>query len=301
MKANALLQNSAGGLKQDTEYTDVTLAEKEEHCLETHKVVLTSASTAMAEQQLNICKHYQTGFCKFKDECQKTHEHTMCENMENCSVKNCCKRHPKICRNFKTYGDCRHKEKCAYQHKQNYKQTMLNEQITQGLLKHEADIKALTEEVTLLRNLIQYLALGLTNTVQKENKVSETAEQENCTNNKEAEALLPEPILHCGKCSFTCDKVITLNKHKNTKHMEQKKQSDDGTQHDYKKNFYCDECPFSFNKKKDLKKHKDNEHTIKKVSNELKNKNNEHKHTAEVEEKACECKTESVCNKCLDK
>ena len=66
---------------------------------------------------------------------------------------------------------------------------MLNEQITQGLLKHEADIKALTEEVALLRNLIQYLAIGLTNTVQKENKVSETTEQENCTKNKESEAL----------------------------------------------------------------------------------------------------------------
>ena len=94
----------------------------------------------------------------------------MCENMETCSVKNCQKRHPKTCRNFKTYGDCRHKEKCSYQHKHNYKQTTLNEQITQGLLKHEADIKALIEEVTLLKNLIQYLALGLPNTVQKKLK-----------------------------------------------------------------------------------------------------------------------------------
>ena len=49
--------------------------------------------------------------------------------------------------------------------------------------------------------------------------------------------------------------------------MEQKKHSDDCTQHDYKNNFSCDECPFSFNKKKDLKKHKDKDHKTKKVLN----------------------------------
>ena len=224
----------------------------------------------------------------------------MCENVENCSVKNCHKRHPKICRNF-NYGNCRHKEQCAYQHPQHDKQTSLNEQITQGLLKHESDIKALTEEVNLLRNLIQYLAIGLMNSVQKEVTVSEGTEKENSTNKELAEALLPEPNLKCEKCDFTCDKVITLNKHKNTKHMEEKKRSDDGTQHEDKNNFYCDKCKFSFNKKKDLKKHNDKDHKSKKASNELKDKSGEKKYTAEVEEKACECTTENVCNKCLDK
>ena len=80
VKGNALLQNSSGRLEQDTEYTDVTLAEEEEHCLEAHKVVLTTASTAMAEQQLNICKHNQTGFCKLRCERQKTNEKKLCKN-----------------------------------------------------------------------------------------------------------------------------------------------------------------------------------------------------------------------------
>ena len=34
--------------------------------------------------------------------------------------------------------------------------------------------------------------------------------------------------------------------------MEQKKQSGDGTQQDYKNNFYCDECSFNFNKKRSI-------------------------------------------------
>ena len=36
------------------------------------------------QQQVNICQHNQTGFCKFRDKCQKKHENTLCENTENC-------------------------------------------------------------------------------------------------------------------------------------------------------------------------------------------------------------------------
>ena len=82
--------------------------------------------------------------------------------------------------------------------------------------------------------------------------------------------------------------------------MEQKKQIYDGTQHDNKNNFYCDECPFSFNKKKDLNKHNDKDHKPKKVSNDLKNKKAENKHTNEIEEQEYKCTTKSVCAKSLD-
>ena len=130
----------------------------------------------MAEQQVKICQHNQTGFCKFRDKCQKKHENTLFENTENRSKDNCSKRHPKVCRNFSNSGVCRHKEKCAYKHVQNENQSELNEQIKQGLLKHEMDIKLLNEEVNTLRNIVQYMSLELGKIVSKEVNVIETNE-----------------------------------------------------------------------------------------------------------------------------
>ena len=79
-----------------------------------------------------------------------------------------------MCRNFSNNGICRHKEKCAYKHVQSENQTNLNEQIKQGLLKHEMDIKLINEEVNTLRNLAQYMALELSKNVSKEVTVIET-------------------------------------------------------------------------------------------------------------------------------
>ena len=33
------------------------------------------------------CKFYQTGYCKFKENCTKKHEHGMCEDQNNCKEK----------------------------------------------------------------------------------------------------------------------------------------------------------------------------------------------------------------------
>ena len=95
------------------------------------------------QQQVNICQNNQTGFGKFRDKCQKKHENTLFKNTEHFGKDSCSKRHPKVCKNFSNNGICRHKEKCPYKHVQSENQTNLNEQIKQGLLKHEMDIKLL--------------------------------------------------------------------------------------------------------------------------------------------------------------
>ena len=205
----------------------------------------------MAVQQMDLCKHNQTGFCKFRNKCQKTHENTVCENTENCSEESCIKRHPKVCRNFNNNRNCRHKDQCAYKHIQHEKQTELNEQIKQGLLKHENNIKVLTEEVNKLRNLFQYMALELSKNVQKEVTVIETNENTGTTK----ESVSPsDPSFKCDKCEFSGGPLNMLNKNKNTKHIEQKFKIDNAKKHGNKDHFYCDECHLSFIKKKDLKK-----------------------------------------------
>ena len=103
---------------------------------------------------------------------------------------------------------------------------------------------------------------------------------------KENEAPPGETIVRCEKCEFTCDKVITLNKHMNTKHMEQKMQNI-GNKKGNKENFLWDNCQFSFTKKKDLRKHIDNVHKVSDGSTELGNKSSDKNNTNENKESAC--------------
>ena len=47
-----------------------------------------------------LCKFNQTGFCKFRQKCSKTHNNTLCENENGCNEEYCSKRHPKLCKNI---------------------------------------------------------------------------------------------------------------------------------------------------------------------------------------------------------
>ena len=226
------------------------------------------------------------------------HEKTVCEITENCSEDRGIQRHPKVCRNFNNNENCRHKDKCAYKHIHHEKQTELNELIKQGLLKHENDKKLLTEEVNKLRNLVQYMALELSKNVQKEVAVIET--NENTVTNKDTEASPSDPPFKCDKCDFSGDTFIMLNKHKNTKHIEQKLKTDNAKKHSNKDKFYCDECHLSFPKKKDLKKHKEIDHENKEYSIEPENKNGHDNTTPKIQEAACKCTAETVCDYCLE-
>ena len=83
-------------------------------------------------------------------------------------------------------------------------------------------IKLLNEEVNTLRNIVQYMALELGKNVSKEVTVFETNEVGNPEEEIEIEAAHCKIKVTCEKCEFTCDKVITLNKHMDTKHIQGK-------------------------------------------------------------------------------
>ena len=185
------------------------------------------------------------------------------------------------------------KKKCAYKHAQSENKTNLNKQIKQGLLKHEMDIKLLNEEVHILRNLVQCIALELSKNVSKKASGIETNELENWEEAKDAHCEIKDK---CEKCEFTCDKVITLNKHMNTKHMQGKVQNYTDNKMENTEKFLCDKCQLSFKKKKDLTKHIDSAHQISEGSNELGNKSsiNENKNSA------CNCTHDTVCDYCLE-
>ena len=62
-----------------------------------------------------VCKHYQTGFCKFAEKCKWRHKKEICQ-VTQCSSKECRKRHPKLCKFFALNNFCKFGDLCCYKH-----------------------------------------------------------------------------------------------------------------------------------------------------------------------------------------
>ena len=62
-----------------------------------------------------VCKHFQTGFCKFAENCKWRHEKEICQ-ITRCSSKACRKRHPKLCKFFALNNFCKFEDLCCYKH-----------------------------------------------------------------------------------------------------------------------------------------------------------------------------------------
>ena len=148
--------------------------------------------------------------------------------------------------------------------------------------------------------ILWLLPADLGKNVSKEVTVIERNEVENPEEEKEIEVVHCEIKLTCEKCEFTCDKVITLNKHMNTKHMQGKVQNYTGNKKANKEIFLCDKCQLSFKKKKDLMKHINNVHMISEGSTELEIKSSDKNITNENKESACKCTHDTVCDYCLE-
>ena len=63
----------------------------------------------------SICKHVQTGFCKFGDQCQKQYVKETCENII-CVQKLCRKIHPKACTFFTAQQKGKFNDDCELKH-----------------------------------------------------------------------------------------------------------------------------------------------------------------------------------------
>ena len=63
----------------------------------------------------NVCRFSKFGYCKYKENCRKIHFNEICKETR-CATKSCSKRHPKMCRFFQFYGNCKFGEFCHYNH-----------------------------------------------------------------------------------------------------------------------------------------------------------------------------------------
>ena len=65
--------------------------------------------------EAKVCSYFQTGFCKFGDQCIKQHVQEICLKL-NCKPSNCRQRHPKECKHFSILQICRFGDSCSYKH-----------------------------------------------------------------------------------------------------------------------------------------------------------------------------------------
>ena len=97
---------------------------------------------------MTVCKHYQNGFCKYRQQCEKKHISEMCPSSTTCQNMECERRHPRLCRVFARFRHCKFKE-CAYLHVQDGNIThidKLGKEIVE-LKEHVKDMSKLVESL----------------------------------------------------------------------------------------------------------------------------------------------------------
>ena len=74
-----------------------------------------TTDVTLAPDDTLVCKHFQTGYCKFGHSCKKHHNSEICVKAD-CQGKACLQRHPKQCKFFFQGGFCKFGDNCSYKH-----------------------------------------------------------------------------------------------------------------------------------------------------------------------------------------
>ena len=67
--------------------------------------------------EITICKYYDNGYCRYKENCKYFHSAKNCEVI-NCENQTCKNRHPKQCRYYRRQN-CKFGEDCCFKHDKN--------------------------------------------------------------------------------------------------------------------------------------------------------------------------------------
>ena len=135
-----------------------------------------------------VCKHFQCGFCKFGESCQKQHIKEICL-VQSCTSKSCIKRHPKNCKYFSIQQSCKFGDHCAYKHNFNSD-------------KSENKIIALEAAVEFMKAQICDLTEEVKNIKSKKHKVRS------------------DLSLKCEICDYKASTKSVLKRHTTTKHKK---------------------------------------------------------------------------------
>ena len=62
------------------------------------------------------CRFQNKGYCKYEEKCCFRHPQIVCQDGQQCSQKQCFKRHPTPCKFYFLKKNCKFKEKCMFSH-----------------------------------------------------------------------------------------------------------------------------------------------------------------------------------------
>lgn len=232
-----------------------------------------------------VCKHHQTGFCKYRQYCQEEHVVEQCPNIDMCKDPACTLRHPKICKAFEALGKCQFVN-CAYRHVDNKTNLQIEqlenvvEELKSKIVKlgHnskedniqkiqkmeilERDVKALRYDIIMLTKNIKSTELLVnklneketlkTHNVDKKQVKIEKMSGKNYTLKKIKDTKRSDRQKHsykCDQCEFMCPKNETLKKHTNTKHGGKTEMEVSQSE--------CSICDDKFKTKAEYQKHKE--------------------------------------------
>ena len=215
-----------------------------------------------------VCKHYQTGYCKFGEHCRKHHVNIICKK-ENCNSKDCIERHPKICKYFTVGNACKFDDSCSYLHVKRNENSDISEQNTlkekvQEMEKkmEEAALKVehneLKEKVKLLEAVVQNMfqnlirldrEVGELRTINKSKDITEKASTKRLSIK---EVTIPEKEYQSKE--ETISKEVDIIKKVNNPKLSNFKE-DKLNDH-----FKCDNCDYSCKKSNVMKKHMNTKH-----------------------------------------
>ena len=235
----------------------------------------------------NICFHNKFGFCKFGQRCFRFHENKLCEN-GNCNIQNCNLRHPKFCRYFGKYNNCKFGTYCRFKHVRIEAEVMENKKYDEEIdkLRREINdckskIREKEGEIKLLEKMLSEKICGLERmknleieNVQLKTKIKDFEEQLNdlATRNESLQDtvavndMLYEDFKERMKDKYLYDSQDDEsdydsdeeNRERKRQIFRNKKQEKrlEGIREDKRKIFKCGNCEFIGKTKAGLKTHK---------------------------------------------
>ena len=161
--------------------------------------------------EAQVCKHFQTGFCKFRSTCRKHHIEEICPNPD-CKSKACKKRHPKPCKFYKSHKDCKFGDLCSYSHiisTEHYDNNILLEKVNTM----EISFKIMSEKLKILEE-----QANANNSDQMEMTIKSMSERIKILEEKVNSNFNEE--FPCEVCEYKASSTTVLKRHISTKHKQ---------------------------------------------------------------------------------
>ena len=180
------------------------------------------------------CRHFNRGFCKFRNTCHFYHNPDICdEYLKNkvCHGRDCPYRHPKPCRNVKRGEKCNWGQNCLYLHSISNETSQCEENATANKIPYSCDICETTFEAASDLNSHIYAKHG------------------NSESNRNSRKGRVDQLLNCDQCSFVSDNNNDLLLHQDSNHDSAALMSTTI--------YTCDICDVSYNCNCELSDHPD--------------------------------------------